>query len=837
MQAISCLVQFLETKWEVHLTLVLSTDGDIVTNSVSISDAPAVEIAGNGISFTNAAGATLSTTSTVLPVIRMTGIGTTVINQLGARIEATAGYLDSIWGSSGSDTIDNFGVINGWVRLGDGADSFTEHRSTAAPIAASSVDLGAGNDTYTLINFTGQNLLPSVDGGTGDDTLILSGPISIAAWYNFLGFEHLFAGKDVTNLDGFSGLISLTLEAGGFNNFVRSVNATLAVALNGNSFGIGPGSSFGAITGSANSDSVTLSTNSADPVSSVGAINMGGGDDFVNIFVFDAASPIPVFKGAVDGGQGARDTVQVTTRSNAAVDLSAFSGFELLTVSGQTSGPSVAHVINASGFLAVSAGGYGESIAIGQSSLAGARVTSGFFATLTIEATTTFAQYGYERGSFYNPLDIATIATADPTRNLSVFNRGTILGTVDLNLGDDLYDGSLGVTGGTIFGYAGNDTLIGGAGAERIEGGFGNDTITGNGGINSLYGDAGNDRLVVNAAGSGSSVDGGADFDTLAISGAVSLGGITSIEAIELTAGSNLTLTTSQLMAGLAPNTQLSGSGTITVQLEANVFTAMTGFQGPSTINFVLNGSAGDDYIKASHFNNTINGGTGRDFIRGGNGVDTIDGGADNDKITGWGGADILTGGSGNDQFRYFYATDSGVGAAADKITDFTIGSDVIDLRLLDKDLVTPDIQNYTLSFVGSAAFSSGGAGQIRFANSGADMLVQFDLDGNGTSDMEIVLQGLAGQTLSVNDFLFGTTPGSGSEPQPSLAASEPATLPAPEMASALAPSGAALVSIDTLYASPVSVIPIEMFNDPMALPGHELDLGLTQHADLLHMI
>ncbi|MFM5895670.1 MAG: M10 family metallopeptidase C-terminal domain-containing protein, partial [Novosphingobium sp.] len=199
--------------------------------------------------------------------------------------------------------------------------------------------------------------------------------------------------------------------------------------------------------------------------------------------------------------------------------------------------------------------------------------------------------------------------------------------------------------------------------------------------------------------------------------------------------------------------------------------------------------------------------------------------------------ADVFTGGSGSDQFRYFYATDSGVGAAADRITDFTIGSDVIDLRLLDKDLVTPDIQNYTLSFVGSAAFGAGGAGQIRYAASGADMLVQFDLDGNGTSDMEIVLQGLAGQTLSVNDFLFGTNPTSGSEPVTGLAASEPANTPTPDLAAALTPSGAALVSIDTLRASPVTVMPIEFLNDPMALPGHELGFSLTQHADLLHLV
>ena len=379
--------------------------------------------------------------------------------------------------------------------------------------------------------------------------------------------------------------------------------------------------------------------------------------------------------------------------------------------------------------------------------------------------------------------------------------------------------------------YVSIENVIGSALGDVLTGNAVANVLTGNGGVDTLSGGAGDDRLVVNSEGSGSFVDGGADFDTLAISSFVSLGSIAGIEAIELISGANLTLTTSQLMAGLAPNTQLSGSGTITVNLEANVFTAMTSFQGASTINFVLNGSSGDDYIKAGHFNNTINGGVGRDFIRGGNGIDIIDGGADNDKITGWGGADILTGGSGSDQFRYFYATDSGLGAASDRITDFTIGSDLIDLRLLDKDLVTPDIQNYALGFIGNAAFGAGGAGQIRYGTSGSDMLVQFDLDGNGTSDMEIVLQGLAGQTLSVNDFLFGTAQAASSKLLASVTASESAILP-----------DSALLTSDPLIAAPLGLSPMApdaglALLDPLGLLEAQHAFGSLQHADLLHLV
>ena len=379
------------------------------------------------------------------------------------------------------------------------------------------------------------------------------------------------------------------------------------------------------------------------------------------------------------------------------------------------------------------------------------------------------------------------------------------------------------VQGDTITGVNGITNILNGAGGnDTLQGGSGNDTLDGGAGVNSLFGGSGNDRLMVDASGAGSSFDGQAGTDTLAVSGAVSLGSIAGIEAVDLAAGSNLTLSASQVMSGLSRTTALSGSGTVTVNLEAGVTLAITGFQSVGApISFVINGSSGSDFVKAGHFLNTISGGDGQDFLRGGNLVDTIDGGADRDKLTGWGGADVLTGGGGNDQFRYLFASDSGVGAAADRITDFTIGSDVIDLRLLDSDLVTPGIQNYALGFIGSAAFGASGASQVRYGTSGSDMLVQVDLDGNGSSDMEIVLQGLAGQTLSASDFMFAV---SGAEPLP-------------------APKGAEPDVMDTLFAAaklgaeslagnePLLTV---SFVDPFAFPDHGLVRWPTPHWDWL---
>ncbi len=200
----------------------------------------------------------------------------------------------------------------------------------------------------------------------------------------------------------------------------------------------------------------------------------------------------------------------------------------------------------------------------------------------------------------------------------------------------------------------------------------------------------------------------------------------------------------------------LSGVGTLTVNMTAGVAFLPGGVSAAagSSVAFAINGTAGTDIIKANlNFRNTINGGDSNDQIRGGGMVDTINGGIGNDKILAFTGADILTGGAGADQFRYLFAGDSGIGAAADHVTDFVIGSDRFNFALMDADVVTPGDQAF--AFIGTGAFAVTGVGQIRYQTSGANLLVQIDTDGNGMADMEVVLDGLAGQALTGGDFLL----------------------------------------------------------------------------------
>jgi autotransporter-associated beta strand protein len=307
----------------------------------------------------------------------------------------------------------------------------------------------------------------------------------------------------------------------------------------------------------------------------------------------------------------------------------------------------------------------------------------------------------------------------------------------------------------TINGSANNNSLTGSVGRDTINGLDGDDTLTGGGGIDTINGGNGNDYIILSA--SGSLIDGGANTDTLQLlGGTVSVGSVAGIEALDIANAANLVLTGAQFATGISTSASLTGLGTITINMAPGdkvLASGMTAEAG-SNLTFVINGSSGVDVIKANvNVTNAINGGDSTDQIRGGSRADTINGGTGNDKILGFGGADILTGGTGADKFRYLFSTDAGTGVNADTITDFVSGSDQFDFRLLDPDPGTPGTQTFT--FLGTLAFSANGSAQIRYTDLGADLRVQVDLDGNGTSDMEILLTGAGAGVLLPSDFLL----------------------------------------------------------------------------------
>lgn len=145
-----------------------------------------------------------------------------------------------------------------------------------------------------------------------------------------------------------------------------------------------------------------------------------------------------------------------------------------------------------------------------------------------------------------------------------------------------------------------------------------------------------------------------------------------------------------------------------------------------------ISGGDGDDKIDGGSGNDVVNGDGGNDTIITGSGTDTVNGGAGADYIRGDSGADNLTGGDGADTFDYNGLGDSTVGQR-DLITDFTIGSDHIEL--------------IGLGFTGIAAGAASGT-TLGFTYDGTNTIITA-----AGSDFSIALSG--NKALTNSDFLF----------------------------------------------------------------------------------
>ena len=126
-------------------------------------------------------------------------------------------------------------------------------------------------------------------------------------------------------------------------------------------------------------------------------------------------------------------------------------------------------------------------------------------------------------------------------------------------------------------------------------------------------------------------------------------------------------------------------------------------------------------------------------------------GGAGKDLLVGGLGRDVMTGGGGADVFDFNLVKESGrTGATRDVITDFRRDIDHIDLRTID---AKTDLGgNNAFGFIGFNLFS-GHSGELRLKDSGNNIIVQGDRNGDGQSDFEIVVKEVA--TLHAGDFML----------------------------------------------------------------------------------
>ncbi len=326
-----------------------------------------------------------------------------------------------------------------------------------------------------------------------------------------------------------------------------------------------------------------------------------------------------------------------------------------------------------------------------------------------------------------------------------VFSLVTSEGNEGGTSGDDVVEGGPG--NNTLSGLAGNDILRGEEGNDTIQGGSGTDFISAGEGDDIATGGTGNDQIFagpndrgddVFIGGAGNDTLGGGEGDDLLIGGGTNI--LVDVD------GENISDDGFDIIFGGAGNDTLIGSGyddrngdgqisaieasfsvdrAEELRTDANILYAGSGDDqiygasgndtlGGGTGNDILNGFAGndliyggrgddgrplrndqisggegDDTVFAGGGNDDISGGEGDDLLFNGSGFDIIDGGEGNDTIFGGAGSDTITGGEGRDEFVFVD------GNGNDRITDFNISEDILDLSETEFDFANlSDLQS-----------------------------------------------------------------------------------------------------------------------------------------------
>ena len=297
-----------------------------------------------------------------------------------------------------------------------------------------------------------------------------------------------------------------------------------------------------------------------------------------------------------------------------------------------------------------------------------------------------------------------------------------------------------------LYGLTGNDRLYGGAGDDLLEGGFGDDWLDGGDGIDTVSYFNDTYPLAVTIDLFTNTVTRSGETDRL--------------KDIENADGTN----NADIITGNAGVNRLGGAGGNDTIRGLGADDILNGGAG----NDVLDGDAGLDLadyaaggavvVDLSLATDTGKRGTETDTLReiegaiGSPNADTFKGDGLANLFRGNAGKDTATGGAGPDVFDIDALAHSTVGTNRDVITDFTPGSDDLDLSTIDARSATPAV-NDAFSFLAARGAAFTGAGQVRWYQTGGNTLVEANADANLAPDLQIQLTGL--KTLSAADFVL----------------------------------------------------------------------------------
>jgi serralysin len=308
----------------------------------------------------------------------------------------------------------------------------------------------------------------------------------------------------------------------------------------------------------------------------------------------------------------------------------------------------------------------------------------------------------------------------------------------------------------TLNGFSGNDTIYGGAGGDEIYAQGGNDVLRGDAGNDTIDGGTGNDNILGGAG--ADTMSGGWDArDTVSFAGS-NAGVVIDISRTDATLG----------IGGHAEGDSINGFADVIGSNYADEMRAINALllsEGFAENRFF--GGAGHDYMYLGNGNDSGYGGTGDDRIvlsagadkayggdghdrlEGGNGNDTLVGDAGNDTLWGDGndtlstgnGADQLYGGLGADDFMFAKFDSIHTSAGRDVIRDFSRAQgDDIGLWSID---ANPNLAGNQAFYWRGALDFTGGYGQLRVVNSGANTLVLGDYNGDKIADFSILVLGI----------------------------------------------------------------------------------------------
>src|SRR5579885_1862810 len=644
-----------------------------------------------GFTITGSSGADTITGGTAADAINSGG-GDDVINYTvgdgadaidGGSTGETAGDTLNIVGTAAGETLAVTVFGNKVIGFGGGA--------TVTNVEHVTLDLLGGTDT---LDYTGSAQALSVDLGNNNATGFDNGSVS--------GVENVTGSSKDDSLTGDGNANVLTGAAGNDTLTGGGGKDTLSGGAGNDIFVVAAGDTASGETydGGANTDTLQV-TGTAD---FTGASLLG----IENLTFKTSGAATVTLTAAQLGGANLAAALAVTASANddhivinaasaSTIDLSAWgftqwgaSGSDTITINVSTgadtiTGSAVDDIINAGqGTDSVAGGGGNDTInyvagdgadtidgGAGSADKLEISGTGGNDSVSVVVSSDTVTKVGGGSISNIEQVDLDLGAGTDTVD----FTGTTQALTVDLSAGTatgfNSFNNVENVTGGSnddaLTGDTQDNVLVGAAGNDTIDGGDGNDTLTGGTGLDTLTGGNGNDTFVV-AAGdvvSGETYNGGANTDTLELTGSADFTGTTlkSIEALTFStaATATATFTSSQIGAtGVSSGLTVTGDShvnNIVVNLDSasvdlSGWTLNTWTAGTDTVT--INGTAATETITGSAQNDVITGGAGADIINGGGGDDTInyvsgDGATTIDGGAGTGDTLAVTGTAGND--------------------------------------------------------------------------------------------------------------------------------------------------------------------------------------------